>query len=229
MKTCTKCSKEQELCEFSGRSSWCKACVRTYSKQHYLRTSVVTRRNDGSFDSKKYHRERYRKYKEQLAALKQRPCLDCGGFFPAACMEFDHVRTGKRYNLAGMYNHCPEDVQRELALCEVVCVRCHRVRTAARRPSTRHTGRYATKTQEQLAVFRDWMISLKGSPCTDCGGCFPAVAMDLDHVRGEKVAGISAMWSWGRDLVLAELAKTELVCACCHRLRTETRRGQKAA
>ena len=226
-KKCTKCGGSDA--GFSGRSSWCKACVCEYSKAHYLRTSTPKRRYDGSFSSKTYHHERYRKYKEQLAVLKQRPCLDCGQQFPSMCMEFDHVREGKQHNLASMYNHRPGAVRCELSLCEVVCVCCHRSRTAARRPPMRHTGRYAAKTQEKLVLFHAWMTFLKNNPCTDCGGRFSSEAMDFDHVRGEKVTEISAMWSWGRDLALAELAKTELVCACCHRLRTETRRGQKAA
>jgi hypothetical protein len=70
------------------------------------------------------------------------------------------------------------------------------------------------------------MAVLKDHPCTDCGHKFPAVCMDWDHVRGEKsfnIGQLTAHTSWTR--VLEEIAKCELVCANCHRLRTERRRN----
>lgn len=59
-----------------------------------------------------------------------------------------------------------------------------------------------------------------GTPCLDCGGEYPPDAMGFDHVLGDKVIGITQMWSWKREKVLAELAKCELVCANCHREHT---------
>lgn len=49
--------------------------------------------------------------------------------------------------------------------------------------------------------------------------------MDFDHVRGKKKAGISALAHAG-DLksLLEELKKCEMVCANCHRIRTDLRR-----
>lgn len=69
---------------------------------------------------------------------------------------------------------------------------------------------------------------LKSEPCVDCGGKFPPCVMDFDHVRGEKCMNISAMSSTSTSLrkVLAEIAKCDLVCANCHRLRTCRRRDK---
>lgn len=54
-----------------------------------------------------------------------------------------------------------------------------------------------------------------------------------DHVRGDKVGNVSWLMnrSQGRDKVLAEIAKCDLVCANCHRIRTFERRagGHQAA
>lgn len=52
--------------------------------------------------------------------------------------------------------------------------------------------------------------------------------MDFDHVRGAKVSGIANMWSWHPDRVRTELAKCELVCANCHRIRTVRRRPEES-
>jgi len=60
--------------------------------------------------------------------------------------------------------------------------------------------------------------------CTKCGAPkpltdFPKRRASKD-VRGTKVTQITDMGSWGRDKVLVEIAKCDLVCANCHRLRT---------
>lgn len=69
-----------------------------------------------------------------------------------------------------------------------------------------------------------YVDALKAAPCMDCGSCFPADAMDFDHVRGVKIANISDLLHVPREVLDAELRKTELVCATCHRLREMYRR-----
>lgn len=72
--------------------------------------------------------------------------------------------------------------------------------------------------------FRDRLNSLKSErPCYDCGGTFPPEAMDFDHVRGEKAFGVSVGAGKGWDEVRKEIDKCDLVCACCHRVRTQKR------
>lgn len=67
----------------------------------------------------------------------------------------------------------------------------------------------------------------KEAPCMDCGLCFPPCCMDFDHKpEFEKVARLGSMSSWQIDKVMAELAKCDLVCANCHRIRTEVRAGR---
>jgi hypothetical protein len=61
--------------------------------------------------------------------------------------------------------------------------------------------------------------------CADCGYRAHAVALDFDHVRGEKVDNVgtlAARSSMAR--LLAEIEKCEVVCANCHRVRTHARR-----
>jgi hypothetical protein len=82
-------------------------------------------------------------------------------------------------------------------------------------------------------LFNEWLDSLKSAPCVDCGNTFPACAMDWDHTRGEKLFNLGSMRSsqWvsekAKKRILEEIAKCDLVCACCHRVRTSDRRRLK--
>jgi hypothetical protein len=49
--------------------------------------------------------------------------------------------------------------------------------------------------------------------------------MDFDHVGDDKILDISHMRRHNLDKLRAEIAKCEVVCACCHRIRTFTRLG----
>ena len=77
----------------------------------------------------------------------------------------------------------------------------------------------------RVAACLAWVASIKDVPCIDCGGRFPSFCMDFDHVRGVKVASISVLVHRraSREKILAEMAKCEIVCANCHRIRTFTR------
>lgn len=70
---------------------------------------------------------------------------------------------------------------------------------------------------------------LKQSPCLDCGERFPSVCMDFDHVRGEKRIGIAKMvvQTFSVENLLEEIAKCELVCSNCHRIRTHRNDGEE--
>lgn len=74
-------------------------------------------------------------------------------------------------------------------------------------------------------TINNYVDQVKSRPCADCGGQFPAFMMDFDHVRGAKVAEISRLRGAraSRARLEAELAKCEVVCANCHRRRTQLR------
>lgn len=71
-----------------------------------------------------------------------------------------------------------------------------------------------------LALLR----GLKAEPCTDCGGRFPPECMDYDHLHNKKreIGRLKRDTGSSRRL-LEEIAKCELVCANCHRIRTLAR------
>ena len=64
---------------------------------------------------------------------------------------------------------------------------------------------------------------LRTHPCVDCGEGDPIV-LEFDHLR-DKIANISKMATMKRpwEVILAEIAKCEVVCANCHRRRTVAR------
>lgn len=69
------------------------------------------------------------------------------------------------------------------------------------------------------------VATAKAVPCHDCGQRFPPYVMDFDHVRGEKIDLVPRMAVRPVPLLvlLREIAKCEVVCANCHRLRTHRR------
>lgn len=71
----------------------------------------------------------------------------------------------------------------------------------------------------------DTIQMAKARPCADCGNRYPPYVMDLDHVRGKKIANVSAMTvSFSFARILIEIAKCDVVCANCHRERTAKRK-----
>lgn len=79
---------------------------------------------------------------------------------------------------------------------------------------------------ERRDAARALTAQMKDKPCSDCGIKWPPVAMDFDHASGGKVKSIASMvgQAYKLDLIREEIAKCEVVCACCHRIRTATRR-----
>lgn len=254
MKTCTKCNKEQPLTDFvkdkrrvDGRSSWCLGCNRLKSKSNpesksrrqkyylehreqineknranwkknkeYYKVSSDLWKQENRSHLLKYYQSRFQQHRLLTDSLKTKPCQDCGKSFPPFCMEFDHVRGEKRFAIGKMANHSRIAVSDEISKCELVCCGCHRIRTQSRKGASNNP---------KVKNFRVWLNALKDHPCMDCSVTLPPEAMDFDHVQKGKVVGIAQMWSWSRDKVLIEVAKCELVCCICHRIRTMQRRA----
>jgi hypothetical protein len=71
-------------------------------------------------------------------------------------------------------------------------------------------------------------IKLK-SGCIDCGYKERAIALDFDHVRGQKEFNIARAMASLRpfELILEEVSKCDVRCANCHRVVTEDRKNGK--
>jgi hypothetical protein len=84
---------------------------------------------------------------------------------------------------------------------------------------------YYRRLRERNERLRQMILSAKAKPCADCGVQYAPWQMDFDHVRGVKVRGLANILRGKNSvrLILAEIAKCEVVCANCHRDRTHQR------
>jgi ribosomal protein S27AE len=70
-------------------------------------------------------------------------------------------------------------------------------------------------------------IQLLGGKCNKCGS---AEELEIDHVdRKQKSFEISKIWALAREKFLAELAKCQLLCKSCHRIKSIGELGKKPA
>lgn len=214
MKTCTKCRVEKALTEFvkdknrpNGRGSWCVSCHRP------VRAASVAQWRAKNL--KAYRASFFQKRREQFEQLKSAPCLDCGGRFPSFVMDFDHrdpaLKEGSLALMAGTTVSWGK-ILREASKCDLVCVCCHRLRTHVRRGNG-SAPRPGAALIEALK---------REKPCLDCGKVLEPWQMDFDHLV-DKETCVAWMRGSSTQAILQEVAKCELVCANCHRVRTHKR------
>lgn len=228
VKTCTKCGVPQDEQNFtldtkSGRRrSDCNDCRKVYMKGFYHKNSAYFanyRRNRSEHYKAKqvqiHARARHERY-EQIALLKSKPCADCGLRFEPCCMDFDHRDPAtKLLDISIMVKRFMpwRKVLEEIAKCDVVCVCCHRLRTY-KGDNAYRSARY----QENRRLVDD----LKRAPCEDCGRTFEPCQVDFDHV-GEKTGHVSQLLAKSLNELMAEVEQCDVVCANCHRIRTQSR------
>jgi hypothetical protein len=82
---------------------------------------------------------------------------------------------------------------------------------------------------KQKAYLAQYLRDLKTkTPCVDCGINYPYYVMDFDHVRGQKHANVMELVSTlSKKKIDEEIAKCEIVCSNCHRIRTHMRKMNK--
>lgn len=105
------------------------------------------------------------------------------------------------------------------------CRECQRAYMRAHYEANRpyYLAKARRSNDKRLASFRQLLRDLKSVPCADCNATFPPYVMDFDHVGDDKLINVSMAVKVGRRRLLAEVAKCEVVCANCHRQRTQDR------
>src|SRR5262245_31410711 len=106
------------------------------------------------------------------------------------------------------------------------CRACHR--EYQRRYYEEHQGYYAELQAQRVARNRRMLREAKSAPCADCGQTYPPYVMDFDHRPGEikafALANAAGQTRISAERLRAEIAKCDVVCANCHRIRTHHRR-----
>jgi hypothetical protein len=172
---------------------------------------------------------------ELLRDLRRVPCADCGRRFRPYQMDFDHrdpstksfdVKAGRTMLMS------TKRVLAEVAKCDIVCANCHRIRTREQhRVRLAGLARGSSKRlPEKRAYWRSQaalLDRLRDVPCADCNRGFPSCAMDFDHrdPMAKRSRVTSMIGRAGTARILAEVAKCDIVCANCHRVRTFERRA----
>lgn len=83
--------------------------------------------------------------------------------------------------------------------------------------------------KQKLREYHDKRVAFireaKSVPCTDCGNEYPYYVMDFDHLRDKDANMNRLRWSRSIENIKKEIAKCEVVCANCHRVRTFERQA----
>ncbi len=98
---------------------------------------------------------------------------------------------------------------------------------ARRKFEKTHPNYYRNYKKNYQRVIKDFIIKSKDNkPCMDCRVPYPHFVLDYDHVRGTKINKLSRLMDKVcLDAIRKEIAKCDLVCSNCHRIRT-WKRGQ---
>lgn len=142
--------------------------------------------------------------------------LRCGEI---RCVNTDHYRIGNKQYLCYV-SECDGTVNN---LVNNLCAK-HSSRWY-RHNDVEHLDRATSTPGMSMDYKKKWVDAYKlEHGCTDCGYRGHTAALDFDHLPGSvKVRDIKSGKSFGWVALQEEIAKCEVVCANCHRIRTYER------
>lgn len=108
------------------------------------------------------------------------------------------------------------------------CKPCFKSHQTALYQTPKERLRLLTSNKKIRMSRRAFVKQMKDVPCTDCGHRYPADVMEFDHREPHlKSFGISGgIKHFNTDILAEEMAKCDVVCANCHRIRTKRRREE---
>lgn len=225
---CSRCERTLPASAFNRhdrgqRQWWCRECFKAYFRErgdlHLAQVKAAKRRRQQEAKAL------VRRY------LETNPCVDCGEADPVV-LEFDHLRDKRAaVSLLRVTATKCSAIAEEISKCEVVCVNCHRRRTARRA----RWWRLDPDSEPPLSMSkcearnaRYIFAALRSSGCVDCGED-DLVVLDFDHI-GPKRANVTRLAHEGYSLrrLDEEISACEVRCANCHRRRTKAGAAQAA-
>ena len=107
-------------------------------------------------------------------------------------------------------------------ILQSICKLCNKL--AHKKHYIENKQDYIDKAKKNTLKNVEFVNKLKEeSPCKDCSKFYPSYVMDFDHVL-DKLYGIAnIVRAKSRKTLLEEIAKCEIVCSNCHRIRTHNR------
>lgn len=101
-----------------------------------------------------------------------------------------------------------------------MCKECNRVKQ--RKQYKGNKKYYLDRNRELRSLNREkYKKTKEGKPCSHCGGIFPQVCMDYDHVDpSTKRMCVAQMMGYSWKDIQKEIDKCELICSNCHRIKT---------
>jgi hypothetical protein len=202
-----------------GYQWWCRECFREY----FRRRGDLHRKQCRA--GKRKRRKRAKAFIREY--LTTHPCADCGES-DQDVLELDHIGEKKGHlSRLAYHGYSVEVLATEMRACEVVCVNCHRRRTARRSGSRRAANWRDAPAPLQHTVARNFHYAytrLEASGCVDCA-LNEICVLDFDHV-GQKRANVLSLARGGCGLerLIEEIEQCEVRCANCHRRRTARQR-----
>ncbi len=217
-----KLPEERERNQARNRRRWADPTYRERS----ITESRVRRTLKGQDDLRRARRRLQRVVDE----WKLQGCVDCR-YGDIRAIDPDHLVSAEKVgHVSRLVQLCVsiDRLKRELEKCVPRCARCHRRVTQEQRFSKHRLAERLPPSWQLRIEMQDANDSVKlARGCADCGWSKWARGLDWDHVRGPKVSTIAIMIgrrdSW--QAIEEEMAKCEVVCANCHRIRTHERRG----
>jgi hypothetical protein len=193
----TKCNN----CYIENGLNQCKKCINRGAK------------------SKNKLRNTLKDFKIQLGGQ----CVECGLndlFF----LEFDHIDKSKK--IKQITRSSPNHWEKEKNNLQLLCGRCHRIKTSINHTSTNvlkeAKKKFVREIKKKIGGCQvcKWTIDDKDKMCS---------ALDFDHLDNyDKVKQISNLYYWKRSRIVDEIEKTRVLCRHCHELWTCIQRGGKS-
>lgn len=248
MKICRVCFVEKSLNDFEPKRRKCRDCRGAERQNFYQNNKEEMRaksrakhfenRERNNARSKSYRLNNLEKFKAYQQTrlqvrgqlvwdfLKTNSCEECCESNPVV-LEFDHFRGEKKIAVSAATSHSLKSLANEIAKCRVLCCNCHKKRTAIQLNRRAWMGKTAaeddlgttTLSRKQRTHLRKLYDFLSSNPCKDCGENNPVV-LEFDHVRGEKFKCVSHLTNYSWDVISAEVAKCEVRCGNCHKIKT---------
>lgn len=217
-----------------GKAATARRNQRRWADPEYRKQSLVNQRERRKRNGANADLRRARARLQRIVdEWKRQGCVDCG-YDDIRAIDPDHlVRATKDGHVSRLIQLCASAarIRAELDKCVPRCGRCHRKVTQQQRPCAWRTAERLPPSWRRRLEYQDRNDSIKlARGCADCGWRDWARGLDWDHVRGVKVAGIAGLIANNRPWIEieAEMAKCDVVCANCHRIRSAVRRTEAA-